>query len=85
MAFLLLGLGYLMATDGTADAGLLRAGGAFAILAAFLAWYNALAGIADSSNSCEYSPAALLRRSLHVRKLTVASSLCRSYYPLPVV
>ncbi|KAJ5989463.1 hypothetical protein N7481_004673 [Penicillium waksmanii] len=30
---------------------LLEAGGLFALLGAFLAWYNALAGIADSSNS----------------------------------
>ena len=29
---------------------ILKAGGFFALLAAFLAWYNALAGIADDSN-----------------------------------
>lgn len=28
-----------------------KAGGAFGLMAAFLAWYNALAGIADTSNS----------------------------------
>lgn len=54
MAFLLLGIGYLKAS-GPAGAmapntGCIKAGGAFAILAAFLAWYNALAGIADSTN-----------------------------------
>jgi len=34
-----------------AGTALQRAGGAFGMLAAFLAWYNAFAGIADSSNS----------------------------------
>lgn len=49
MAFLLLGLGYLYA-DPTPHEGLIKAGGYFGLFAAFLAWYNALAGIADSSN-----------------------------------
>ncbi|KAL2163634.1 hypothetical protein VTH06DRAFT_5692 [Thermothelomyces fergusii] len=35
----------------TAAEKLTQAGGGFGILAAFLAWYNAFAGIADSSNS----------------------------------
>ncbi|KAL1850424.1 Meiotically up-regulated protein 86 protein [Diaporthe australafricana] len=35
----------------TAALGLQKAGGVFGMLAAFLAWYNAFAGIADSSNS----------------------------------
>ena len=30
---------------------IVKAGGFFALLAAFMAWYNALAGIADDSNS----------------------------------
>jgi hypothetical protein len=34
----------------------IKAGGAFGILAAFLAWYNAFAGIADSSNRYAYAP-----------------------------
>ena len=49
MAFLLLGLGYLYA-DPKPHSGLIKAGGYFGLFAAFLAWYNALAGIADSSN-----------------------------------
>jgi uncharacterized protein len=51
MAFLMLGCSYLVLQDGAPHVGLTRAGGAFGILAAFLAWYNALAGIADTSNS----------------------------------
>lgn len=42
------------ATDGgatSAATSLNKAGGVFGLLAAFLAWYNAFAGIADSSNS----------------------------------
>lgn len=51
MAFLLLGIGYLVTVDGAPKESCIKAGGAFGILAAFLAWYNAFAGIADSSNS----------------------------------
>lgn len=50
LAFLLLGIGYLQHSGGKPNAGCIKAGGAFGILAAFAAWYNALAGIADSSN-----------------------------------
>ncbi|KAI0442020.1 gpr fun34 family protein [Xylaria telfairii] len=35
----------------TASVGLQKAGGVFGLFAAFLAWYNAFAGIADTSNS----------------------------------
>jgi len=51
MAFLFLGCSYLVLQDGAPHVGLTRAGGSFAMLAAWLAWYNALAGIADTSNS----------------------------------
>jgi uncharacterized protein len=51
MAFLLLGIGYLRNSGGHPNSGCIKAGGAFGILAAFAAWYNALAGIADTSNS----------------------------------
>jgi len=59
LAFLMLGLAYLMhGGTGAPHTGLLRAGGAFGILAAFTAWYNALAGIADPSNSFFLIPVA---------------------------
>jgi len=58
MAFLLLGIGYLENSSGAPNAGCIKAGGAFGILAAFLAWYNALAGIADNSNSFFVIPVA---------------------------
>merc|ERR1712230_341199 len=56
MAFLLLGIGYLVnggqsAASPAPQEGCIIAGGAFGILAAFIAWYNALAGIAEPSNS----------------------------------
>jgi len=52
LAFLFLFLGHLYAdAKGVTDAGLIKAGGYFGMFAAFMAWYNALAGIADSSNS----------------------------------
>ena len=59
LAFLLLALGYLYA-DPLPKTSLIKAGGYFGLFAAFLAWYNALAGIADSSNrSVMYSPLRL--------------------------
>lgn len=58
LAFLFLGVAYLKPVDGAPRTSLLRAGGAFGILAAFLAWYNALAGIADTSNSFFIIPVA---------------------------
>lgn len=51
ICFLLLGLAYLRHNGSTPHTGLLRAGGAFGIITAFIAWYNAFAGIADESNS----------------------------------
>jgi hypothetical protein len=46
----MLGIGYLQ-NDGTDPQGhCIVADGAFGLMAAFAAWYNALAGIADSSN-----------------------------------
>ncbi|KAI9682013.1 MAG: hypothetical protein M1817_000067 [Caeruleum heppii] len=51
IAFLLLFLGFLQRVDGKPSVPLEKAGGLFALLSAFMAWYNALAGIADSSNS----------------------------------
>lgn len=50
LAFLMLGLGYLLHEDGHPRGSLIKAGGVFGILAAFWAWYNAFAGLADSSN-----------------------------------
>jgi len=58
LAFLFLALAYLMHSDGAPNTPLLRAGGAFGIIAAFTAWYNALAGIADPSNSFFLIPVA---------------------------
>ncbi|PYH42926.1 acetate uptake transporter family protein [Aspergillus saccharolyticus JOP 1030-1] len=51
IALLLLAVGYLHRPDDTPYTPLLKAGGLFALLGAFLAWYSCLAGIADTSNS----------------------------------
>ncbi|KAJ9613783.1 Meiotically up-regulated protein 86 protein [Knufia peltigerae] len=58
LAFLMLGIAYLRPVNGEPSPGCTRAGGAFGILAAFAAWYNALAGIADTSNSFFIIPVA---------------------------
>ncbi|KAL2268196.1 hypothetical protein VTJ83DRAFT_3042 [Remersonia thermophila] len=53
MAFLMLACSHFAANNGAAVSAkkLTQAGGGFGIVAAFLAWYNAFAGIADSGNS----------------------------------
>ncbi|KAI0203505.1 gpr fun34 family protein [Astrocystis sublimbata] len=53
LAFLFLATSEFANSNGnaTAGAGLQKAGGVFGLFAAFLAWYNAFAGIADTSNS----------------------------------
>ncbi|KAI0178525.1 GPR1/FUN34/yaaH family-domain-containing protein [Hypoxylon sp. FL1284] len=53
LAFLMLACNYYALSNGAPNAALRlqQAGGGFGIIAAFLAWYNAFAGIADSSNS----------------------------------
>lgn len=54
LAFLFLTIGHLQLVDAgvgkprTTQVGCIKAGGVFGLLAAFLAWYNALAGIADT-------------------------------------
>jgi len=58
LAFLMLGIGHLNHVAGVPNSTLIKAGGGFGILAAFLAWYNALAGIADTSNSFFIIPVA---------------------------
>lgn len=58
LAFLLLGIGYLRAGKAGPNSACIKAGGYFGLFAAFLAWYNALAGIADSSNSFFVIPVA---------------------------
>ncbi|KAK2628366.1 hypothetical protein QTJ16_003012 [Diplocarpon rosae] len=51
LAFLMLALSYTLLQDGAQNVPLQKAGGMFGLLAAFTAWYVALAGIADNSNS----------------------------------
>jgi succinate-acetate transporter protein len=51
IAFLLLGIAQFYLVDGAPNAKIAKAGGFFAILSAFLAWYNALAGLAEPDNT----------------------------------
>lgn len=52
IAILLIALSYFfLNAQQMPNEGLMKAGGLLAFLAAFLAWYNAFAGIADDSNS----------------------------------
>lgn len=60
LTFLLLGVGYIQrdSTTGEPNKPVIMAGGLFGLLAAFAAWYNALAGLADNSNSFFIMPVA---------------------------
>jgi len=58
LAFLLLGIARLQSVDGKENIPINKAGGYFGLFAAFMAWYNALAGIADDSNSFFVIPVA---------------------------
>jgi succinate-acetate transporter protein len=59
LTFLLLGIAYLhRGADGHPSVPIQKAGGFFGLLSAFAAWYNALAGIADTSNSFFIIPVA---------------------------
>ncbi|KAF2704900.1 GPR/FUN34 family protein-like protein [Pleomassaria siparia CBS 279.74] len=58
ITFLLLGIGYLNADAAGPNTPCIKAGGYFGLFAAFLAWYNALAGLADNSNSFFVIPVA---------------------------
>jgi len=49
LAFLFLGLARLQSKDGAMNIPLNKTGGYFGLFAAFMAWYNALAGIADDT------------------------------------
>jgi succinate-acetate transporter protein len=52
LTFLLLGLGYLIRDSaGDPNQKIITAGGLFSLLASFLAWWAAFAGVADTSNS----------------------------------
>jgi len=59
LAFLFLAIARFQADSaGNTNVPLNKAGGYFGLFAAFMAWYNALAGIADSSNSFFVIPVA---------------------------
>jgi len=58
MAFLFLAIARFQSKAGAESIPLNKAGGYFGLFAAFMAWYNALAGIADDSNSFFVIPVA---------------------------
>ncbi|KAF9888328.1 hypothetical protein FE257_008761 [Aspergillus nanangensis] len=59
LTFLLLGIGYIHRNaDDKPNPPVIKTAGFFGLMAAFTAWYNALAGIADSSNSFFIIPVA---------------------------
>lgn len=72
LAFLFLACSEYAKNNGAATAatGLGKAGGVFGILAAFLAWYNAFAGIADTRLVCpppSFSPTLCLTAAASLR------------------
>lgn len=73
MAFLFLFLGHLYSSAATLSTNLIKTGGYFGLFAAFLAWYNALAGIADDSNSFFVVPVAHFPWSVKGRERRLAT------------
>jgi len=74
LAFLCLGISQLTASAaGAPGPKAKKAGGYFGIFAAFLAWYNAFAGIADDSNSFFIIPVIHFPWSVKGRELREAS------------
>ncbi|KAJ5181766.1 GPR1/FUN34/yaaH protein [Penicillium cf. viridicatum] len=72
VAFLLLGIGHLHRdAQGKPNQSDLIAGGLFALIAAFLTWYSALAGIADDSKSFFIFPYFISRSQRKVELLDV--------------
>jgi len=51
ITFLLLAIGHFQLVHGAENVGCIKAGGVFGLLTAFIAWYNALAGLLERSNS----------------------------------
>lgn len=52
MTFLLLAIGHFVQTSaGAPTSSIIKAGGAFGIITAFIAWYNAMAQLSEKSNS----------------------------------
>lgn len=81
IAFLLLGIGYLRNDGKAPNSGCIKAGGYFGLFAAFLAWYNALAGIADNSNR---SVALAHVLDVPCARANCLKLLCHSRRALPV-
>lgn len=82
ITFLMLGSAYLDAqnnAEGLPNVALTRAGGALGIVAAFLAWYNMFAGMADPSNSFFLVP--VVHCKLFSRHIKVYSRLMRRSVP----
>ena len=80
MAFLLLGISYLYPSNGEPKSSVNKAGGYFAIFSAFMAWYNAFAGMADDG----YVP--VLRNPFKHRRSSNhdAHSPSNSFFIVPV-
>jgi len=74
LAFLLLALARIYSTDGVPSSSINKAGGYFGLFAAFMAWYNALAGIADDSNSFFVIPVAHFPWSVKGRETRAAKT-----------
>jgi len=83
LAFLMLACGEYATDNGATNSAkmLTQAGGGFGMLAAFLAWYNAFAGIADSSNSFFLIPVFHFPWSEKGREARLAKTASRTSPP----
>lgn len=79
LAFLFLFLAHLeQSAEGVVHSGLTKAGGYFGLFAAFMAWYNALAGIADDRYVVSYNFMVEMRviKLTHLQQLLFRHSSC---------
>jgi len=79
MAFLLLGTAhFFLNSAGAPNATIIKAGGYFGLFAAFSAWYNALAGIADTRYILYYPWSIYVIANLCFQQLLLHHS-CRAF------
>lgn len=63
ITFLLLAIAHFIPVDGGVNVPINRVAGVFGLITAFIAWWNALAGIAETSNSFFTIPVSSFHRS----------------------
>lgn len=76
ITFLLLTMAHFqLLPDGSPSIGLTKASGVIGLMTTFLAWWNAMAGILDDSNSFFILPVNIVLNSLRLQQLTLQTQV----------